>query len=193
MEFVRSLSSTLSLNQTVVATVEAPPPEVGNRALNRFIRRTLYSLKRQYGNRADVYQLVDANTNYQSGVKTVDKTVYVVRKCIVLPVKIAREVVQSISQISANKMFIMGGSYDVGTRMFIIDARDLPNRYQFTNDDWIVYNGRRYDIKSYEEFEYHTAWSIVGREVKGVRPERVFFEHVTEQLTLEQTISETTT
>ena len=138
-----------------------------------------------------MYQLIDANTNYQSGVKTVDKTVYVVRKCIVLPVKIAREVVQSISQISANKMFIMGGSFDVGTRMFIIDARDLPNRYAFTNDDWIVYNGRRYDIKSYEEFEYHTAWSIIGREIKGVRPEQVFFEHITDQLTLEQTVSVT--
>ena len=164
----------------------------GNRALSRLIRRTLYSLKRQYGNRADVYQLNDAATDYETGVKTVDKTVNVVRKCIVLPVKVVREVVQSISQISANKMFIMGASFDVGTRMFIIDARDLPASYAFTNDDWIVYNGRRYDIKSYEEFEYHTAWSIIGREIKGVRPEQVFFEHVTDKLTLEQSVSGTT-
>lgn len=160
-----------------------------NCTLNRFIRRTLYSLKRQYGSRVDVYQLNSANTNYQTGVKTVNKSVNVVRKCIVLPVKIAREVVQTISQISANKTFVYGGSYDAGTRMFIIDTRDMPNDYEFTNDDWIVYNGRRYDIKSIEEFEQHTAWSIIGREVRGVIPEQVFFVHVTQQLSLSQNVS----
>lgn len=160
-----------------------------NRSLNRFIRRTLYSLKRQYGSRIDVYQLNDADTDYQTGEKTVSKTVYIVRKCIVLPVKIARELVQSISQISANKMFVYGGSYDAGTRLFIVDARDMPNDYEFKNDDWIVYNGRRYDIKSIEEFEQHTAWSIVGREVKGVRPEQVFFANITDQLNFNQDVT----
>ena len=160
----------------------------GNHTLNRFIRRTLYSLKRQYGGRADVYKLIDTETDYQSGVKTVSKVVTVVRKCIVLPVKIAREVVQTITQISTNKMFVYGGTYDAGTRMFIIDARDMPTDHEFTNDDWIVYNGRRYDMKNIEEFEQHTAWVIVAREVKGVRPEQVFIAHITQKLELEQTL-----
>lgn len=160
-----------------------------NRSLNRFIRRTLYSLKRQYGSRIDVYQLNDADTDYQTGEKTVNKTVYIVRKCIVLPVKIAREVVQSITQISANKMFVYGGSYDAGTRLFIIDARDMPNNHEFANDDWLVYNGRRYDIKSIEEFEQHTAWSIIAKEVKGVRAEQVFFAHITDKLNLDQDVT----
>jgi len=193
MDFVRSLSDSISLNQSVSVRVDNPAPitilDGGNRTLNRFIRRTLYSLKRQYGNRVDVYQLNEAETNYQTGVKTVDKTVNIVRKCIVLPVKIAREVVQTISHISANKMFIMGGTFDAGTRMFIIDTRDMPDNYEFTNDDWIVYKGRRYDIKSFEEFEQHTAWTIIGREVKGVRPEQVFFAHITEKLELVQTVT----
>lgn len=160
-----------------------------NRTLNRFIRRTLYSLKRQYGSRVDVYQLNETETNYKTGDKTVDKTVYVVRKCIVLPVKIVREVVQSISQVSANKTFVYGGSYDAGTRQFIIDTNDLPASFTFTNDDWIVYNGRRYDIKSIEEFEQHTAWTLICKEVLGVRPEQVFFANITEQIELEQTIT----
>jgi hypothetical protein len=157
-----------------------------NRSLNRFIRRTLYSLKRQYGSRVDVYQLNDAETDYETGAKTVSKTVNIVRKCIVLPVKIAREVVQTISQISANKMFVLGGTYDAGTRMFILDTRDMPDDHEFTMDDWIIYNGRRYDLKSVEEFEQHSAWTIIGKEVKGVRPEQVFFAHITDKLTLAQ-------
>ncbi len=161
---------------------------MSNQNLNRFIRKTIYSLKRQYGNRVDVYKLLDTETDYQTGEKTVTKSVTIVRKCIVLPVKIAREVEQSITQISANKMFVYGGSYDAGTRMFIIDARDMSDDYEFTNDDWIVYDGRRYDIKSIEEFEQHAAWTIICKEVKGVRPEQVFFAHITEQLALEHTV-----
>lgn len=160
-----------------------------NRTLNRFIRRTLYSLKRQYGSRVDIYKLVGVNTDYETGVKTVSKTVEVVRKCIVLPVKIAREVSKTISQISANKTFVYGGTYDAGTRMFIVDTRDMPKDFEFTNDDWIVYNSRRYDIKTIEEFEQHTAWTIVAKEVVGVRPEQVFFAHVTDQLSVSQEVT----
>lgn len=160
-----------------------------NRTLNRFIRRTLYSLKRQYGSRVDVYKLVGVGTDYETGVKTVNKTVNVVRKCIVLPVKIAREVSRTISQISANKAFVYGGTYDAGTRMFIVDTRDMPTNFEFTNDDWIVYNSRRYDIKTIEEFEQHTAWTIVAKEVAGVRPEQVLFAHVTDQLSMSQEVT----
>lgn len=160
-----------------------------NRTLNRFIRRTLYSLKRQYGSRVDIYKLVGVNTDYETGVKTVDKTVEVVRKCIVLPVKIAREVSKTISQISSNKMFVYGGTYDAGTRMFIVDTRDMPKDFEFTNDDWIVYNSRRYDIKTIEEFEQRTAWTIVAKEVSGVRPEQVLFAHVTDQLSMSQEVT----
>jgi hypothetical protein len=107
-----------------------------------------------------MYKLVGASTDYETGVKSVTKTVQVVRKCIVLPVKIAREVSKTITQISANKMFVYGGTYDAGTRMFIVDTRDMPDGYEFSNDDWLIYNNRRYDIKTIEEFEQK--WLALG-------------------------------
>jgi hypothetical protein len=110
-----------------------------------------------------------------------------VPRCIVLPVKIQREVVQSISQISANKAFVYGGTYDAGTRMFIIDARDLATDYEIVNDDWLVYEGRRYDIKSITEFEQHTGWVVVGKEVRGVRPEQIFKVNSENIMEVEQT------
>jgi len=145
-----------------------------NRSMNRALRKILYNLKRQYGGRVDVYKLGSTDTNYETGIKTYTRTMICVPKCIVLPVKIQREVVQSISQISADKAFVYGGTYDAGTRMFIIDARDLPNDYEIVNDDWLVYDGRRYDIKSITEFEQHAGWTVIGKEVKGVRPEQIF-------------------
>lgn len=149
-----------------------------NRGMNRFIRRILYSLKRQYSGRVDVYKLGSTATDYETGEKTYTRTMICVPKCIVLPVKIQREVVQSISQISANKMFVYGGTYDAGTRMFIIDARDLPANYEITDDDWLIYDNRRYDIKSITEFEQHTGWIVIGKEIKGVRPEQIFYVRV---------------
>ena len=149
-----------------------------NRSMNRFIRKTLYSLKRQYGGRVDIYKLVTTETDYETGVKSYTRTMVTVPKCIVLPVKVQREAVQSISIISANKSFVYGGSFDAGTRTFIVDARDLPDAYEIQNDDWFVYNGRRYDLKNISEFEQHTGWIMIGREVKGVRPEQIFHMRV---------------
>ncbi|KPK52073.1 MAG: hypothetical protein AMS22_09860 [Thiotrichales bacterium SG8_50] len=157
--------------------------------MNRFIRRTLYSLKRQYGGRVDVYKLGAAATDYETGVKTYTRTVTTVRKAIVLPVQIKREVVQGISAISANKMFVYGGTYDAGTRTFILDTRDLPDSYEIVMDDWLTYNGRRYDIKSISEFEQHTAWIIVGKEVKGVRPEQIIHMKVEDLLDVEHEVT----
>jgi hypothetical protein len=156
-----------------------------NRSMNRFIRRTLYSLKRQYGGRVDVYKLIETETDYETGEKTYDRTMITVAKCIVLPVKIQREAVQSISIISANKEFVYGGTYDAGTRTFLIDARDLPDGYEIANDDWLVYNSRRYEIKTISEFEQHTGWVVIGREVKGVRPEQIFHMKVDSWLDVE--------
>lgn len=144
-----------------------------DRTLNRMIRQTLYSLKRQYGGTVSVYRLNDAQTDVRTGRKTIDKDVFVVRRAVILPVKVSRKVIQSISQISANKAFVYGASFDSGLRKFIIDARDLPEGFELTSDDWLVYNGRRYEIKAIWEFEFGAAWIVVGKELMGRIAEQV--------------------
>jgi hypothetical protein len=144
-----------------------------DRTLNRMIQQTLYSLKRQYGGTVSVYRLNDAQTDVRTGRKTINKDVFLVRRAVILPVKVSREVIQSISQISANKAFVYGGSFDSGLRKFIIDARDLPEGFEFADDDWLVYNGRRYEIKAIWEFEFGAAWIVVGKELMGRIAEQV--------------------
>lgn len=161
-----------------------------NRSMNRFIRRLLYSLKRQYRGRVDIYKLDSTDTDYETGVKTYVRTMVTVPKCIVVPVKIQREAVQTISIISANKAFVYGGTYDAGTRTFIVDARDLPDDYEIQDDDWFIYNGRRYEIKSISEFEQHTGWTVIGKEVKGVRPEQIFHLKVDDWLDMDHVVGQ---
>lgn len=139
-------------------------PQAVNLNLNRRIRQLLYALKRQFGGPVTVYKFEDSQTDYLTGIKTQFVSKVFVPRAIILPVKVAREIATSITIVAANKMMVYGGAYDAGTRQFMLDAQDMPRDFQFSKDDFILYNDRRYEIKSYEEFEFHSAWSIIGKE-----------------------------
>lgn len=138
-----------------------------NLNLNRRIRQTLYVLKRAFGNMVTIYRFLESDTDYKTGLKTNVTESHVIRKCIILPVKITREVIQTVSQISANKNFVYGGSYDSDLRDFVIDARDLPLGYVPRQNDYIVYNDQRYEFKTIAELEQKTGWLISGKAVIG--------------------------
>jgi hypothetical protein len=140
---------------------------VVNHSLNRRIRQALYALKRGFGSSVKLYKLLDSTTVYETGVKTTSETVISIHRCIVLPAKIQREVVQTIAIISANKEFAYGGSYDADSRIFIIDARDVPKGYVIQIDDWLEYDNYRYNPKVIEELEQHTGWTITAKRVVG--------------------------
>lgn len=141
-----------------------------NYNLIRLVKNCIYQMKREYGGEITLYQLTNATTNLATGVKTETHNSIVIPRAVILPARVQREVIQSISAISANKKLVMGGSMDTGTRVFIIDRSDAP-AYVITNDDWIVYKHVRYDIKSIEEFEQDTAWVITGKAQEGSPPE----------------------
>jgi len=153
----------------------------------------MYSLKKEYGNGPlSVYQLGSTTTNLDTGVKSVAKTVTVINRAIILPAKIARDVIQTISQISANKAFVYGGSYDSRTRTFIIDRLDCTAISELKEDDWIVFNNRKYEIKSIQEFEFDTAWVIIAKHQLGDVGEQVFPLQADHLLDLLQTATATT-
>lgn len=151
---------------------------ITNRYLNQRMRAILYALKRQYGGTISIYQVGAQTTNYETGVRTIPKEVTVIRRAIILPTKVMREAVQTISVISANKKFVFGGSYDSFTRFFIVDRRDAPS-LQLTESDYVVYTNaygtaRRYEVKDFQEFEFDSAWVVTGKAVLGEVPEQIF-------------------
>ncbi len=142
--------------------------DVINRRLLRSLRLTLYTLKRQFAGSVYIYKLVDAETDYVTGVKTSTQKVYPVNRAIVLPIKIQRDEVKTLSIVSANKSFVYGGTYDAGVRLFVIDARDVHADFDLAMDDWIVYNGQRYSFKSIDKLELQAGWLIIGRAIEQV-------------------------
>jgi hypothetical protein len=124
-------------------------------------------MKKEYGNPITVYQLGTVSTDHNSGVKTQTHTSTYIPRAVVLPVALTRDVIQSISMISANKKVVQGGTFDPGLRRFIIDRTDVPSTYTINHDDWITFDGRRYNIKRVEEYEYKTAWLVYAKLIEG--------------------------
>lgn len=141
-----------------------------NYNLIRLVRRCIGQLKKEYGSPITLYSLDSATTDLKTGEKTASKDSIFIRRAVVLPNALTREQIQSISLISANKKVVQGGTFDPGLRRFIIDRRDAPG-WELKQDDWIVYDDKRYDVKKIEEYEQKTAWLVVGKEVERMVPE----------------------
>jgi hypothetical protein len=147
-------------------------------------RQALYSLKREYGGRIDLYKLLSSQTDVRTGEKVRLKEVYPIQRAVILPGKRTRQVDQSISQISANKSFVMGGTVDETARRFLIDRLDVPQLSQITSDDWIVFAGRKYQIEAVEAFEFDTGWIVDAKELCGEIPEQIFIARADNLLNL---------
>ena len=142
--------------------------------LNPMIQQALYVLKRQYGAPVDIYVQGVVTTDTTTGARTVNKTVYPIDKVIVLPAKLSRSDKRGISLISANKNLVQGGFYDTTTRRFIIDRSDVPDLPTLTENDWLVFKGRKYQFESIQEFEDDVGWVITAKAVIGEVPEQIF-------------------
>jgi hypothetical protein len=145
-------------------------------SLTRSIRQTLYMLKRQFGGTINIYTLVSSDTDPQTGDVVAVREVVNVDRAIILPARVTREVKKSISQISANKMFVVGGTYDAARRLFIVDRNDVSD-LDLTNNSYVVYRDRKYEIEQVQEFEFETAWIITGRELMGEVPQQIHLLH----------------
>jgi glucose/arabinose dehydrogenase len=141
-------------------------------------------MKRQYGARVDVYRVVSSTTDHLTGEKTVVKEVFPVRKAPVLPYKIQRAVVQTISIISADKEFVYGGAFDSSKREIILDSRDLPNGFEIKPEDYVVFNHTRWDVVNVERVEYDTGWVIAVRNLPNMPPYEIRDILITQDLAL---------
>jgi len=160
-----------------------------NQRNNRMIRQVMYQLRKQYGGGpVDIYKFNGSTTDIKTGVATVDKELIRAQRAIILPARVERTFVQSISRISADKQFVYGGTYDRSRRMFLVDRRNINCEFstdlQLTHDDWIVYNGHKYEIKHFDEFEFESIWIIVGHRVLGDSPELIHPECAEDRLTV---------
>lgn len=145
-----------------------------NPNLQRIIHQTLYQLKHWYGVPVDIYKLDSADTDYRTGSRSASVSKTSVRLAVVLPADSVRKFFQGISYISESKPFASPGGpgWDQDTRGFVFDGRDLLD-FEWELEDWIVYDGKKYEVFTIEALEYKTGWLIVGKRARGTDPEQI--------------------
>lgn len=153
-----------------------------------FIRRTLYQLKRQYGQKLIInYRLTGTTYNPETMVKTVTQASFKVERAILLPSNVERSFVYSLPMIASNKNFTYGGNFVVGQRKLIIDAKDIPAGIELTNDMWVVFDGKRYELMEIHEFEFSAAFMLLVKQATNVQLDNLVQKTVYSPLDLTQT------
>ena len=138
-----------------------------NQTTNRHVSSNLYAMKRQYGALILIRRRTMIATDPKTGKSQGPVKTWRVPRAVVLQGVVTRDAKQSISLITAQKQMVMGGGWDVGKRTFIIDRKDVPADLILQKDDWIVFDNRRFEIATLTEYEYSTAWVVVGQELTG--------------------------
>lgn len=132
----------------------------------RFMRSLIYKLKRQFAQPIDIYRLV-ATTNVSTGKITKAWTKYSVPKAILLPEDEARKFVYELSFRAANRDFAYGGMFDESMRRFLISARDIPKNLDINENDFVVFNHKRYQIKGVRPYEQGEAIMLTVTWLRG--------------------------
>lgn len=131
-----------------------------------FIRRVLYSLKRAYGFPVTFCKIEDEDLDLETGKRSPTISYIKIRKAIVLPATLQQKFEYDLAFIAANRNFTYGGFYNTSLKRIIVDARDLGS-FVFEIGNYFIYEEKRWEIAQIKEFDFQTAFDIIGREVKG--------------------------
>lgn len=130
------------------------------RSKMRIVRVSLYQLKQEYGIPAALYKMSIGTTDRETGQKTVGRTKVPLSRFIVLPARTLNKFEYDLTYIGANKNFTYGGFFEVGDREAVIDANDLPRNYEMDQNDYVVFNGDRYNIIEFWELDFKQGFHL---------------------------------
>ncbi len=139
------------------------------------LRGVIYRLKREWGACVDIYSRTTSEADVETGERNINATRTSLDYVIVPPSKVTREQFEGIFLSHANPRLTKGTGTDVNTRTFVIDRSDAPDLV-IQKDDWIGYDGIRYDLDTIEVFPSESDPSIyiiqgvglVGEPIPGI-------------------------
>lgn len=143
-------------------------------------------LKQQYGVPCRIYKVSSSTTDYDTGVTTTSVDRKTVRLGCLMPQEVSRGNYFSPFYNQTNKPFITKGGmgWDEAAQLFYIDGRDIPG-YQWDIQDFIVCNGRRYDVVSFEEFGDKDGWAVWTTQSVGTEGQEVWQQDLDQDLGIE--------
>ena len=148
----------------------------------------MYRSKRSYGYPIDIYKLRDSQTDPQTGViaRTVS-VAHVDRAVYFCGPQTRRALARKMAAgTEAARDFAASGAYDISVSTFIVDQQDAPDLKSLTQDDWIVFDNRKFQIVKIDGVD-NESWVITARELVGEVPQQVCDLKVVDWMTLSDT------
>lgn len=119
----------------------------------RQMRKLLYPLQRERGEKLQIHQINKNKADLENGVIDKSYMTYKVKKAIVMPVNQTRSFVYDLAYIAANKNFTGGGLFDKASTTCIIDMRELPTGFVIDLNDYCSISGVTYKIAASDVLE----------------------------------------
>ncbi len=139
---------------------------------NGFVNETVYSLKREFGCSLELYIVKAVTPNLETGRSVTDIRKVKITRAPFLQTKDVETFKYSLSFIAANKNFTYGALFGVSTRLVLVDTTDLPPDYVWSEDQYIILNNKRYNMK--EMSEYQGGYTFIVEEMKGQKLEKIY-------------------
>ena len=131
-----------------------------------YLKDSMYALKQNFGQRADLFKITVGQPDVITGVKTSTRKRVKVRRMIVLPVTIQNKFEYDLAFIAGNKNFTEGGFFETGDCIIIIDAKDLPKGHIINTGDYVVVKNRWYVCFQVDTLNYEYGWMIHARQTQ---------------------------
>lgn len=151
--------------------------------LRPLLRRIMYRLKRDYGSPVFIYYEPEDNVNLSTGVRTVTKQRWFVKRGVSLPTEIHRD---SVFSSALKPEFRYGQSVQLGDKTLLLDRADLPRDVELGTTNWyMVIDRRRYEVCRVSEYDHRLAYYVVLKELKGAPIDQIVEITVCDRLHVE--------
>lgn len=148
----------------------------------------LYALERKWGVLAALYKVTAVTPNLDTGATAVTCTKYAIPKLITHGIEWSQKFEYDLSFLAANKNFAYGGLYTPGDRIAVI--RNTMGITAIEMKDYLVHDGKRYEMQQIEALDYQAGWILRLRHTPDVKPYQVHERAVWSRIEPTQEISE---
>ena len=140
----------------------------------RFIKNTIYQLKRDYGFTIIAYRIVSKEIDVETGEQKVVLQDKEIKRVLLLPNSLTRKEGKA------------GGYYDPNKRVILIEYQ--PD-FKINIGDYVIYNRQKFNIIEISEFEYQKAYILTLQSDTRAPIANIFTRAVTDDFIISQEIS----
>jgi hypothetical protein len=151
-----------------------------------YIQNVMYKLKLDYGFPIDLYRFTSEDIATDTGVITRTRVKYEIPLAVIMSEQDSRKFAYSRAFIAENRAFTYGGYFDVGIRMCILDAMDLPVAFVPLVDDYLVAEEIRYQVTHVGNLMGDYGFLMALKETKGLEPFQILTIPVCSKVCLRQ-------